>query len=183
MMKYKIIALIGPAGSGKDSLLEHIVNNHSGLHKIVGCTTRPPREGEIDGIHYHFLSAEEFALKVLNFDIIEATTFREWGYGTSIQHLSTDKINIGVFNPASLEILSTYDNIDLYIYYINAPEKTRLIRQLNREENPDIDEIFRRLKADREDFFDIEFNEILDNVYPLDLIKNTQKILEKANTF
>jgi hypothetical protein len=43
---------------------------------------------------------------------------------------------------------------DLYVYgfYVSAKDKTRLLRQLNREENPDIHEIIRRFKADEEDF-------------------------------
>ena len=49
MSKYKIIALIGAAGSGKDTILKNVLKEDSSIHEIVSCTTRPPREGEING--------------------------------------------------------------------------------------------------------------------------------------
>lgn len=55
----KIIAIIGEAGSGKDYLVKKLIFNYPDLfHEIVSCTTRPRRENEIDGIHYHFLTKD-----------------------------------------------------------------------------------------------------------------------------
>ena len=62
MKKYKIIALFGKAGAGKDTIQQWIVSRHN-FHGIVSCTTRPPREGEVDGKHYHFISRTDFAHK------------------------------------------------------------------------------------------------------------------------
>jgi guanylate kinase len=66
MSKYKILALIGEAGSGKDTLMQRILAKAPGLHEIVSCTTREPREGEIHGKNYFFLTEEEFTQKVLS---------------------------------------------------------------------------------------------------------------------
>ena len=49
-MKKRIIAIIGEAGSGKDSLIEKLIKNKELFHKIIPCTTRPLRENEIDGV-------------------------------------------------------------------------------------------------------------------------------------
>ena len=65
MKKYKIVALIGKAGSGKDTLLQNLIDDNKGWNEIISCTTRPPREGEKNGVNYYFLSDEEFAAKVL----------------------------------------------------------------------------------------------------------------------
>ena len=54
MNKYKIIAICGKSASGKDTLLRMIMNN-TALHEIVSCTTRPPREGEVNGKNYHHI--------------------------------------------------------------------------------------------------------------------------------
>ena len=55
--RVKILAIIGKSGSGKDSLMEKIKEaNLKNVNIIVGTTTRPPREGEVDGIDYHFVS-------------------------------------------------------------------------------------------------------------------------------
>ena len=149
----KIVALMGEAGSGKDTILHRIMEKYpSYFNEIISCTTRPPRQGEKEGVNYHFLSVEDFIRKILNGDMLEATEFNGWHYGTDSQSLTIDKINIGVFNPEGVRCLQEDENIELYVFYVRAAGKQRLLRQLNREENPDVDEIIRRYKADTEDF-------------------------------
>lgn len=149
----KIVALMGEAGSGKDTILHRIMEKYpSYFNEIISCTTRPPRQGEKEGVNYHFLSVEDFIRKILNGDMLEATEFNGWHYGTDSQSLTIDKINIGVFNPEGVRCLQEDENIELYVFYARAAGKQRLLRQLNREENPDVDEIIRRYKADTEDF-------------------------------
>lgn len=167
----KIVALMGKAGSGKDTILHNIIRLYpNDFNEIISCTTRPPREGEQDGVNYNFLTVEQFTQKVLDGDMLEATEFNGWHYGTALSCLSKEKINIGVFNPAGVYCLMEDPNIDLSVYYIKAKDKTRLLRQLNREEDPNISEIIRRYSADKEDFKDISdipyrkfLNETLDD--------------------
>lgn len=149
----KIVALMGEAGSGKDTILHKLMEQYPAyFNEIISCTTRPPREGEKNGVNYYFLSIDEFTQKVLNGDMIEATEFNDWHYGTDRESLTIDKINIGVFNPEGIRCLQEDDNIELYVFYVRAAGKQRLLRQLNREENPDVDEIVRRYKTDTQDF-------------------------------
>ena len=84
--------------------------------------------------------------------MLEATVFRDWCYGTSLDSLNLDGINVGVFNVDGIDILYDNPHIDLYVVLVEAPAKVRLIRSLNREENPDVDEIIRRYLADEKDF-------------------------------
>lgn len=154
---YKIIAIIGEAGAGKDTVMREVVKKMPGLHEIVSCTTRPMREGEKEGVNYFYLTPDEFAGKVLNGEMLEATCFNNWFYGTALQSLDESVINIGVFNPAGIEALLESPVVDVTVYRVCASEKNRLLRQLNREENPNVREIIRRFKADDEDFFDLEF--------------------------
>lgn len=150
---YKVVALAGKAGSGKDTIMQRVLAAAPDrFHEIVSCTTRPMREGEVDGKNYYFLSIEEFADKINRGQMLEKTSFNNWLYGTPLSSLVEDKVNIGVFNPAGLRLLSASPQIDLSIVFIVADAKFRLIRQLNREENPDVDEIIRRYGADEEDF-------------------------------
>lgn len=158
MNKYKLIAIIGASGCGKDTILKNVlVASDDTIHKVISCTTRPIREGEEDGVHYHYLTNEQFANRILDLSMIEAASFNDWFYGTCIDALDAEKVNIGIFNPAAVEILNSRDDLDLYTVYIDTSEKNRLIRQLQRVDNPDIDEIIRRLKTDREDFLDLDF--------------------------
>lgn len=165
MSQYKILALIGEAGTGKDTLMREVLKKNPSLNEIISCTTRPPREGEINGKNYHFLSTENFTHKILNDEMLEATVFNGWCYGTSLDSLDTNKVNIGVFNPTGIEALMAYSNIYLVVYYVRASDKNRLIRQLDREEDPNVEEIIRRYSTDKTDFFDLQFhyNEIWNN--------------------
>ena len=178
---YKIIALIGEAGSGKDRILKEVLAAApTEFNEIISCTTRPPREGEVDGVNYFFIDAEEFAYKVLNYEMIEATSFNDWFYGTSYDSLRSDVPNIGVFNADGIRALQGRQDIDLTVYRIMCSDKTRLLRQLNREEHPNVDEIVRRYKTDKDDFYDLEFEYTeLQNEINLDLSLAVKKILSQ----
>lgn len=176
MAKYKIIALVGEAGSGKDTIMKRVLEQSPQLHEIVSCTTRPPREGEIDGINYHFMSPEIFGDKVLHGEMLEASCFNNWFYGTGYESLRSDCDNIGVFNPEGIESLLAHPGVEVAVYYILASEKNRLLRQLNRETNPDVHEIIRRFKADLIDFENLDFPHYT-------LPNDTQEDLENAVTF
>ena len=181
---YKIIVLIGEAGSGKDSLMQGVLQENPNLHEIVSYTTRPPREGEIDGINYNFISGEKFGDKVVNGEMIEAACFNGWFYGTGYASLRSDCINIGVFNPTGVESLLAAQDVEILVFYVRASDKERLIRQLNREENPDVMEIIRRFKTDMIDFEHLDFNYIeLENNRLEDFDRNIAIITAKAANF
>lgn len=67
-----LLVLAGPAGSGKTTLCERMVDELENVERVVTCTTRQPREGEKDGEDYHFLDDEEFD------QAIESGAFLEW---------------------------------------------------------------------------------------------------------
>ena len=52
MNKYIIIALVGKAGSGKDTILKGVTKDAPFIHEIISCTTREPRSGEQNGVKY-----------------------------------------------------------------------------------------------------------------------------------
>lgn len=151
-MKYKVIAFMGKSGAGKDYLSRLLAEACPNMHEIVSYTTRPPRSGEVDGVSYHFVSEKDFFEKKL----LEHTKFRDWYYGTALEDLQEDTYNIGVFNPAGVRNLAANPNIELTCFLVRAPDKVRLMRQLQREANPDIKEIIRRYEADEKDFESIE---------------------------
>ena len=153
MNKYKIIAICGKSAAGKDTFLQHITKI-KGTHEIISCTTRPKREGEENGVNNHFLTLEDFVSKDCKGEMLEISTFRDWFYGTPIDSLDKNKINVGVFNPTGIANLLRNDNVQIYVVQVIANDKTRLLRSLNREENPNVDEIVRRYMTDKKDFED-----------------------------
>ena len=166
-MKYTIIAIMGKAGSGKDTLCRALLQEpeFKTAQPIISCTTRPIRENEKDGKDYYFLSVEDFTNKILANQMLEATIFNNWHYGTSIDSLSPFEINIGVFNPEGCERLREHQDITLCLIYIEADDKVRLLRQLNREKNPDCHEIVRRFGTDEEDFCEEEIEYLEPDIF------------------
>lgn len=184
MEKIKIIALLGEAGSGKDSLLQTIMEVYEPdtFREIVSCTTRPMREGELEGFQYFFLTDEEFMEKIKNAEMLEYTQFNGWFYGTDRNQLSNVQPNIGVFNPAGIRTLLMNPVLDVLPIYVRVPAKERLIRQLNRETNPNINEIIRRYQTDLQDFQSLNFEyEIVDNTKPLSETVNS--VADKIDQF
>lgn len=186
---YKVIGIIGEAGSGKDTIMNKVVYEAgpaptSIFHVPISCTTRPPRDYEKNGKDYFFLTNEDFAGYVLENNFLEVSEFNGWFYGTLKSQLSEEKINIAVLNPQGVESMLLHNDIKLKIFYLDVPGKIRLIRQLQREEDPDISEIYRRYMADDEDFFDLPFkHERLPNKNNVDLEYSVNRILSFARTW
>ena len=161
--KYKIIALFGKSGAGKDTIQKWMVENLPNTNNIISCTTRPRRDYEKDGVDYFFLSNFEFFKKVELGTMLETTEFNKWYYGTPIQALDRGKINIGVFNIDGIADLLAEPYLEVLPIYIYTYDEKRLKRSLNREKHPDCEEICRRFLADEKDFKYIPFNYIVYN--------------------
>lgn len=158
MEKIKLLALFGESSAGKDTIQHWLVQNIDNANKIISYTTRPPRVGEQDGVNYHFISTTDFENLIVKDKWLEYTIFNNWYYGTHIDELKANKINIGVFNPFSIRMLLYNNNIDILPIWIQVDDKTRLLRSLQREKNPDCEEICRRFLADKKDFKNISFD-------------------------
>jgi len=79
-----LIVISGPSGAGKTTLLKKLFECCPELSASVSATTRPPRQGERDGVDYHFLSPEEFERRRLAGAFLECFQVfgREYWYGT-----------------------------------------------------------------------------------------------------
>ena len=169
---YNIVALFGASGAGKDYLLSRVHQLYDvtgffrkdSLHFKISITTRPPRPAEKDGVDYIFVAEETFKKIEQQNCMVESQEFRGWFYGTSYQCLEEDKWNVGVFNISGIRQLLANKRCNVIPILITAPDKIRLIRQLSREQNPDIKEVFRRYDTDAQDFANIDFSHyVIDN--------------------
>lgn len=177
MKKVQTIILTGKSGSGKTTV-GRILEEKYGLKKIVTYTTRPMREGEVDGVDYHFVSTEVFL------EMKHAGLFAETAdYNASFGHcwygsLKADYTGGGkyvILNPIGFRaVAKTLPGS--FSAYLHVPESELKVRLKKRGDKKA--EITRRLAADRKDFegiddevtyvFDTNTPEVLaDNIYKL----------------
>lgn len=138
-----MIVLVGESASGKSSIEKYFVDNY-GYNKIVSYTTRQPREGEVDGVDYHFIDQAQFLkLKEQEF-FAETAVYNNWYYGVAKKDCTDDKV--AVLTPHGLRQVSKLQNINIISFYINVPRRDRLIKILQRGDS--IEESYRRNLSD-----------------------------------
>jgi guanylate kinase len=81
-MAAKVFVITGPSGVGKGTLIRELLTRLPDLELSISATTREPREGEVDGRDYHFLSPEEFEQRMRREDFLEYATYSGHRYGT-----------------------------------------------------------------------------------------------------
>jgi guanylate kinase len=78
----KLILISGPAGSGKTTLCDKMMQHYGAIKRVITATTRPPRSGELGGIDYYFLSHSAFKSQIAEGAFYEyARVHKNW-YGT-----------------------------------------------------------------------------------------------------
>lgn len=157
----KIFCFMGKSSSGKDTIFRIISRDMPNLEKIVPYTTRPIREGETEGVEYHFVTHEIFNQMKDDGQVIESRSYHTihglWTYFTSSKNIDLENHDYMVINTlAGYNSLREYygDNSIISIY-VEVEDGTRLQRALNREKgqnNPKYNELCRRFLADQEDF-------------------------------
>ncbi|HQF39981.1 MAG TPA: guanylate kinase [Opitutaceae bacterium] len=99
-----LLLLAGPAGSGKTTLCERLVAEHPEIERVVTATTRPMRPGEVDGVHYHFLTNERFDQAIARGEFLEwACVHGKNRYGT-LRHAVFDRLAAGKSLIAAIDV-------------------------------------------------------------------------------
>ena len=80
--KGMLIVISGPSGTGKGTLCGRLLRNDPSLSFSVSATTRAPREGEIEGVHYFFVSEEKYDRLLEEDAFLEHATVHGHRYGT-----------------------------------------------------------------------------------------------------
>lgn len=82
--KALLVVITAPSGAGKTTLCTRLLESDSRLSRVITCTTRRPRSGEVDGEHYRFLTHDEFATRVAEGKFLEHADVYGNQYGTQI---------------------------------------------------------------------------------------------------
>ena len=159
----KIFFVLGKSCSGKDTIFKKLKEDRElNLNTVTGYTTRPMREGEINGVEYFFVNNEELEALKNQGKVIECrdynTVYGVWSYFT----VDDGQINREKGNYLYIGTLESYEQMVRYYgkevvvpIYVEVETGERLTRAVNRErqqENPKYTELCRRFLADEEDF-------------------------------
>jgi guanylate kinase len=167
----KVFVITGPSGVGKGTLIKMLLDRVPSLALSVSATTREPREGEEDGVDYHFLTEEEFQERIAAKDFLEFATYSGNHYGTLNSELDRclDKgrsvvLEIEVQGATQVRAARP-DSVQIFI----APPDPAVLRQrLSGRGTDSAEAIDRRLKtaeqelAQQDDFDHLIVNDDLD---------------------
>ena len=78
----KLIVVSGPSGAGKSTVIAKVMERRNDLCFSVSATTRKPREGEVDGVNYFFVSGSEFDRMIGDDELLEHAEYNRDNYGT-----------------------------------------------------------------------------------------------------
>jgi len=149
-MKQEKFIILGKSGSGKSHLLIGLIQK--GERYSPKITTRPPREGELNGVDYLFTNNQQFEILLNNNQIKVYQKFIingvDWYYGITKENFDTN--NIFIMTPNELSQLTEEDRKRCFITYIDIDADTRKKRIQNRYDNND--SVDRRIEADDLDF-------------------------------
>lgn len=143
-----MIILVGPSASGKTQIgyaLKRLYN----LNKVVTYTTRPMREGEVDGIDYHFITKNDFLEKKDKAFFFEYVLYNDNYYGTSFNSLNDN--NYLILEPNGMKKYLE-SSLNLKIFYLDCSEEVRLKRMLGRHDG--LEAAKKRIEIDRTIFND-----------------------------
>ena len=173
-----IVILSGVAGAGKDTIKKELIKRMENVESLPSYTSREPREGDIEGITYNFVSKEQFEEMIKNNEFYEYDIHHNNYYGTS-RKLLNEKIDQGKIIVKDIDVNGTENLLKLLgkehkivTIFLRVP-KDELKRRLEaRETNPDPKEVMLRLNR-----FDYEESKIslYDYVLKND---NLEKILQ-----
>lgn len=185
----KIYYMMGKSSSGKDTLYKEVLKALPKLKTLVLYTTRPIREGEQEGIEYHFVTDEELERFEKAGKIIEErtydTVYGAWKYAT----IEDGQINLAAYDYLIIGTLESYAGMkkcygaeNLVPIYIEVEDGERLSRALSRErqqEQPKYEEMCRRFLADQKDFSEENLEEagIVRRYYNDDKVQCLEKII------
>ena len=166
----KIFCVMGKSATGKDTIYQKLLHeNELNLQRIIPYTTRPIREGEVEGREYHFCKEDDVQRMEEEGRIVELraynTVYGIWKYFTvndgNIQLEKENYIIIGTLE-AYTKIRDYFGKDNVVPIYIEVEDGDRLIRAISREKEQDVpkyEEMCRRFLADAKDFSEEKLNE------------------------
>ena len=164
----RIIVLTAPSGAGKTTIANRLLDAFPAMRFSVSATTRPKRDNEIHGVHYHFLTKSQFDQAMLDSELLEyeEVYIGSW-YGTlrrEVEQSSREKpVLLDIDVEGALTVKNTYGDRALVIF-VKPPSLEELERRLRKRQSENIDTLKQRLaRAGKELGYSDRFDAIVVN--------------------
>ena len=176
MAKGKFIVISGPSGVGKGTICNKLINELNAWYS-VSTTTRNPREGEVDGVNYYFITKEEFEKKIREGEFLEYNIYNDNYYGTS-KKVVLEKMNSGINVFSEIDVNGAH-NIkkifpDALLIYIAPPSMEALRERLIGRGTESEEKINQRLEIAKKELEEVDFYDYV--VVNDDLEKATNEV-------
>lgn len=155
MKRGKLFVISGPSGVGKSTILKELLQRQEDIYFSVSATTRKPRPGEVDGVHYHFHTSEDFQ------QLIEEEALLEWAeyvgnfYGTPAKYVD-EAMEAGRNVILDIEVQGAgkvaEKRPEAVRIFIAPPSWQELERRLTDRGTDEPEKIQKRLERAREEF-------------------------------
>ena len=171
-----MLVMIGASASGKTEIAKILINKY-GFSKLVTYTTREMREGEVNGVDYHFISVEEFEKKKKKREFLETAQYHNTYYGSPKK--GADEMKVIIVEPKGANSIFRKNIPKTIFIYLETDQLIRRVRMLNRGDK--LEDVETRFKEDKKHFRKSRFKhldhivntsshtleELADNIYNL----------------
>lgn len=155
MHKGKTFIISGPSGVGKSTVLKALLDKRNDIYFSVSATTRPPRPGEIDGVHYHFMDVDTFRDWIAKDKFLEYAEYVGNFYGTPKEFVDS-AINRGQDVILDIEIQGSIQvcgkRPDTVRIFIAPPSWSELERRLTERGTDSPEKVQKRLLRAKVEF-------------------------------
>ena len=142
-----LVLLSGVSGAGKDTIKKELIKRNSNITSLPSYTDREPREGEVNGEIYNFITTEEFKKLIEQGDLYEYDIHHNHYYGTS-KHLLNERLESGKIIVKDIDVNGTENLVKLLgrdtkivTIFLRVPREELLRRLIARHQNADPKEI------------------------------------------
>lgn len=184
--KGKIIVLSAPSGTGKSTIINELMKDPGlRLGFSVSATSRKPRGEEVHGIHYYFLTADEFERRVQAGEFVEwAEVYKGTRYGTLVSEVervtgSGQNLIMDVDVAGALNVKKRFGN-DALLIFVEPPSLQELEQRLRSRATDDEESIRRRLdKAEYEMSFASQYDKVVINATLADAVAQVARLIRE----